>query len=299
MGDVLSFGVSKSVSRSEQEAQANLTQTYQGSCDITCDNIISGAHIAVINSDIGGNISLTQSCSVNGQCLFTDTMDATADVSFAATNSTNAKNAAPPLSVGSANVDTAESDSRQDINENITQAVTQNCNMTSSNDMNDITILAVNSTIGGGIELGQTNKTTANCVLDATLSAATMASATAENAAQSGKDKKGGSIGSILVIVGVVVLLVVLGFAAKYMGKKKEEKAADERYHEAKERGCKEPGSWKFWVTEKCPPHGKHVLKGSKSAKNCKLKTQAQCGAEGCKWHSNDKQCVEKSCAIM
>jgi hypothetical protein len=200
----MGIGYSSSTSSSEQSAQALLSQQFSGSCDITCTNIMDNVNIDIINSVVGGNISLTQSCSVDASCMISGSSDATSDVLFKAANSSNAKNASVPLNI---NVDISSASSRQDIKQTILQNTTQTCKMASLNQMNDITILAANSVIGGNIAIGQTGSVAGQCQLSNNLSAAATATALASNTAQSGKDKKGSKKGGSAVLIGIFVVI--------------------------------------------------------------------------------------------
>lgn len=201
------MGSSVSTSSSEQSAQAFIAQQFSGSCNITCTNIAQGINIDLINTVVGGSLELTQSCSVDANCMISGASDATSDVMFKATNSTNAKNAGNIFSGDLFNFDYASSASRQDIKQRIVQSTTQTCKMASLNQLDNLSILAVNSQIGGNIAIGQTGSTSGQCQLQNNLSAAASATAMASNTATSGKDKKGSKKGGSAVLIGVFAVL--------------------------------------------------------------------------------------------
>ena len=216
-------GASSSTSASEQSAEAFLAQQFYGSCNITCNNIASGISIDLIDTILGGNINLTQQCSVDANCLISGSSDATSDILFKANNSTNAKNAGNLFSGSLFNFDQASSTSRQDIKQKIIQNTTQTCKLASLNQMNDISILAANSVIGGSINIGQTGSTQGTCQLSNNLSAAATATAMASNTAQSGKDKKGQFGGTIMIVLLFLAIVVVVYIIAKlYTGNRDE-----------------------------------------------------------------------------
>jgi hypothetical protein len=222
-------GISVSSSSSEQSAQAFLSQQFSGSCNITCTNTMNNINIDIINSVVGGNVSLTQSCSVDASCMISGSSDASSDVMFKAANSTNAKNASAPFSF---DADFASSSSRQDIKQSILQNTTQTCKMASLNQMSDITILAANSVIGGNIAIGQTGSVAGQCQLKNNLSAAATATALASNTATSGKDKKGSKKGGSAVLIGIFIVLGIC--IAVYIGAKmytgSRDSAAEQSY---------------------------------------------------------------------
>lgn len=212
------MGYSHSKAKSTQTAEVDIAQIYKGTCDVKCDNSISGVTVDIINSVLGGGIVFSQSCSTNGNCIFGNTMDASTDVMFKATNSSNAKNAWSGWALNPGNIDISESSSRQDIREAITESVTQRCDLSSYNQMNDISIFTANSQIGGGIEFKQKGQTQGKCILDNSMSASAFASGMAQNTAQSGKDKKASKFGDkseifriiVYVAIGMVVLIVTI-----------------------------------------------------------------------------------------
>ena len=239
------MGGSQSTSTSEQSAQAYLSQQFYGSCNISCTNIQSGINIDIINSVIGGDINLTQKCSVDANCMVSNVADATTDVLFKAANSSNAKNAANLFSGDILNFDSATSASRQDIKQTILQSTTETCKMASLNQMTNVNILAANSRIGGSINLSQDGSTQGTCQLGNNFTAAAAATAMANNSAASGKDKKGQKKGAstglitILVIVGVGVVIYIIARMYNGNATKNEETSLLKQVAQARaEAGC-------------------------------------------------------------
>lgn len=218
------MGISQSSSASEQYAQQLITQQYSGTCNMSCTNQMSDIDITVVNSDSEA-ITVGQYCTVDGNCMFNNTSDATADALFTATNSTNAGKA------GLFQYESSSATSLQDFQQNINQSTTQTCDMSTVNDMNDVSITIINSNTGD-IEVGQSGGTGGSCTLDSTLSAATYASGTADNSSCSGKKKlsckmasKGkGSFMDILlyIIVGIVVIVGVVLIVKMFNSGKKD-----------------------------------------------------------------------------
>lgn len=190
------MGHSHSKSVSEQSAEVLLTQQFSGSCDVTCRNVINNVTIDIINSTIGGSVVLKQACATNASCMIGSSSDAVADVMFKAKNSSNAKNAWSAWGLDPFNTDSATSKSRQNIFESINQSTNETCKISSYNQMDNITIFAADSTIGGNIELSQNASTQGQCKLNNTMNAAAYATGIAQNTASSGKDKKGEKLGT-------------------------------------------------------------------------------------------------------
>lgn len=206
--------VNSSNSTSSQTAAANISQQYAGTCDIICDNSISNVNMDFIDSIVTGGVNLTQSCTVNAPCLFNVMQNASADVIFKATNTAgSASGILPQISWNNSNTS-----SYQNISENISQGISQQCNLSSVNSLNGVNVYAQNSTIGGGINITQTGDTAGSCTLNAGMSAAEIASGTSDNCSTSGKKAKkecggkggGGSTASMVVGVIIVVVLVMV-----------------------------------------------------------------------------------------
>ena len=217
------MGASSSTAKSEQQAEATIAQQFSGSCNVTCTNIQSNTSIDLINSIIGGDINLTQSCSVDANCSISSSSDAVTDIMFKADNSTNAKDAGPFSS------DTADSESRQNMKQKVLQKTTETCEMSSLNEMRDVSILAVNSQIAGSININQSGSTKGSCQLQNNMSAAATATAMASNTAKSGKDKKKSDKKSTMAqIFGFIAVMVVVYFISKmYTGSRDTGKMTD------------------------------------------------------------------------
>jgi len=166
-----------------------------------------------INSNVNG-VSLKQTCASNVNCIIGSSQNATADVLFKAANSANAASASKWFSL---NFDKTKINSVQDIRENISQSTNQQCNVSSINEMNDVSILAVNSNIGGdGIALDQQGSASGNCQLTNNTTAAAIASGDINNEGKSGKgankDKTGKmkTITNIAIIAGIVFIIYII-----------------------------------------------------------------------------------------
>lgn len=229
------MGASSSKSTSSQEADLYISQQFSGSCNVSCDNSINNLSIDIINSTVGGDVSVTQSCSTNAQCLIGSSSDATTDVLFAAANSSNAMNAGSFLDPF--NYDKSVSKTRQTIKSSISQSTSEQCNVSTANQMSNVSIFAANSTIGGSISVSQQGTTQGNCQLTNSMSAAAYASGQSENQSRSGKDKKGQKFGNksgkltifTYLIIGMVVIVIVSIIAKIISGKSaKSEMTAQE-----------------------------------------------------------------------
>lgn len=207
---------SSAVSSSTQVANTNITQQYSGTCKISCNNTMNNVDATAVNSNVDG-IYVTQSCAVNGQCMMNSTANALADVVLKAQNAASQALSWLPSSTTTL--------SYQEINENIQQYVNQTCKITSSNEMNNVNVYAVNSNIANGIHIGQTGTVKGSCALSNLMSATAKATEMADNCAASGKSAKkkacsgkGGGIGSLILygIIGIVLFTAVM-MVIKYM----------------------------------------------------------------------------------
>lgn len=269
------MGLSLSTSESIQNAQSYITQQSQQSCDVTCQNVMKDVNIDIINSRVSGGVKITQSCSTNANCMFGNAMDAVGDVQLKAANSTNASNAWSGWSLNPFSVDVSESMSQQNIKNSITQTSSQECNISSFNQMNDVTILAVNSNITGGIEISQDASTQGSCTLNNTMNAAAYSMGMATNKADSGKFAKGKS--SIVYIVMIIAVIIGLGIIAKVISGQSKTTATKKQLQQiasARARQCVSEGG-KLQVYTSGPRKGKPVI-GTDGKPMCALPTKAQ-----------------------
>lgn len=244
------MGGSTSKVNSVQNASLTTTQQFSGMCNITCQNVDKDIAVTLINTDLRGGINITQTCSTDASCTIASANDATSDVLFKAANSTNAKSAASVSWVDPGMFDSSSIGSRQSIRMSTNQATTQNCNIGSYNEMDDISIFAANSTIGGSINIAQTGSTAGQCALSSSLQAASAASAaTTDNAASGGKGK--GHI--LLMIVLAVVIIALAGIMGKVLSGSSESSAQKKAEKEALQAeglvGC--PGGMKPVIDRK------------------------------------------------
>lgn len=216
------MGASNSKNQSIQRGKVNITQDFSGTCDVTCQNSMKDINVTVVNSTVGGSIDIDQTCSTNANCLINNNMDATSDVIFKATNTSNASGAWSAFSLDPFDFETAENLSRQVLKDKINQRAVETCKISSYNQMDNVSIFAENSTIGGNISVTQDASTLGNCYLDSTMTASAYASGQTTNVATSGKQKKSSKFGnkSKLAKIGIyiaiaVVVVIVLVITAK------------------------------------------------------------------------------------
>ncbi|AHA46082.1 hypothetical protein ISTM_184 [Insectomime virus] len=204
-------GFSLAQNTSEQLASSSVAQNFTGTCDIECKNIASGTTIDIQDSTIRGGINFTQTCSANGDCLFSTTQNATVDSMFFAKNSAQAKNAGSWMD-GFFNEDVATNTSYQDIRQSINQNIEDHCKIDSLNEIDRFTLLATNSDISGGIDISQKNNAQGRCAMQANFVGSAQATGSIEQSAQSGKKlgKKSGK-GMIILIVLAVIALIIIG----------------------------------------------------------------------------------------
>lgn len=198
-----------STSSSTQQASANITQQYAGTCNVQCNNTISNVNFDFIDSVISGGINLSQQCTVNANCLYQTTQNSLADVLFKAQNSASAAGGVLP------GISVSETSTYQDINENILNSISQSCSLGSYNDINKVDIFAQSSVIGGGINFSQTGATQGACTFNTLMSATDMATGTSDNCSASGKSAKkscggkGSGIGTVLLYAGIGLIAFV------------------------------------------------------------------------------------------
>lgn len=228
----MGVGFSSTKVNATEEASSFITQQFSGTCDVVCQNNIDNVSVTLIGSNVGGSVQLAQTCSSNPTCVIGSSFGATSDTLLKAVNSANAKNAS---SWFGANMDKTKLNNLLSIRQNISQSSNQTCNIGSYNQMDDISILAVNSNIGGNIGLYQSGSANGSCQLTNSITAATAATGMSNNTATSGKDKLGQKKGSksgklsiisyIILAIVVVVVIVIVGRMISGGSKSKESAA--------------------------------------------------------------------------
>lgn len=198
-------------SSSIQVGNQNVTEQSVGTCNISCDNTMNNVGTNLINSNVAGDVGIFQNCSVNGQCVFNNSMTSITDLLFKAANAASSD---PLSSIGG-----SSTMSYQEINQNIQEYSSQKCSVSSSNDMNNVFIYSVGSQIGGNLEIGQNGQATGNCTLNNIMKANADATGIADNCAASGKSAKkksckgkGGGIGTYILyfVVGIIAFTVIM-----------------------------------------------------------------------------------------
>ena len=202
-----------------QIANAEVMQQFRGTCNINCSQSIKNSSIVIKNSSIGGNVGITQLCTVDGNCIIGSAMAATTSILLKSSNMAKAT-AASLFSGGIFNNSNSSINNFTKSNQFINQSNNQNCDQFTMQNMENVNIYASGSNIGGNVSLEQTGNVKANCVLKNTMSASLTAMQLATNSATSGKDKfsaklkskqtwaKVAIVGSI--VGGVVAIVAIL-----------------------------------------------------------------------------------------
>jgi hypothetical protein len=239
---MFNFGnFSRSKTSSEQSASVYLTQQFSGTCNDVCQNTMNNVSIDLINTTVGGDVSITQTCSTNGACMIGSSMDSTMDVFFKAANSSSAQNAASGV-VSGGNVEWSTTKSRQDMRLSSYQNTNESCNIGTYNEMNNVSIYAANSNIGGSVSISQEGETGGNCVLDNTMSSAASVTGLTDNVSTSGKQKGGILHFIIIVTVLLIALLIAKSIAGNSQANEQKQQDLQLAYARA-QAGC--PGGQK------------------------------------------------------
>lgn len=222
------MGLSQSNVLSVQEAEQQLQQSYNGSCNISCTNVNNNTTIDINNTTINGGITVEQVCSVDANCAISSTMDISASIFFSAKNSAGASSATGLLLGYAPNADISNIGSYQEMRQLLSQSVMEECNVSTTNEMNNLTIFANNSVINGGIMVDQTGNITGGCALSNSMQMAATATGQVTNSAQSGKKAKPSLTWIIYAVVGIGVAIAVFTVVGMFSGKptgKKDDKS--------------------------------------------------------------------------
>lgn len=211
------MGSSNSTAASVQQSEQLLTQQFSGSCGISCQNYISDVDITLVDSVFNGDINFTQKCATNGTCIVNSNMDAVADTLFKTANS------ATTNYPGILGFESSSTTSSQNIKQISTQQTNEQCNISSYNEMNDVSILAVNSQINGNINFtqeGQTGSSSspADCSISNSMKLASIATGMSQNTSFAGKKAKGSILKFLIMgIVFAVIAYIIASSVIKIM----------------------------------------------------------------------------------
>jgi hypothetical protein len=210
-------------SLSSQYGNVQIAQQYAGTCNINCNNSLNDVSIILLHDEIGGNVDINQQCSANSQCIFSNNIDSQADTYFSALNSSNAASAP-------GEIEHTYSSSLQDIQESILDSISQQCNISSTNQVNNVTFFAQDSTIGGNFIVNQDSSVSGTCELNSSMSASALATGASSNCSASGKKSKlsckgmGGGLPFVLVAIGLIIVIIIAIFVYRHFYNKNNTK---------------------------------------------------------------------------
>ncbi len=180
----------------------NIAQTFSSDCNFSCRKVIDGEQIKVKGEK---EFQIAKQCTVNGTCLMDATIGALANLEFAASRSSNAKDASKG-GIGFPGEDNpAISRSRQELNTTIGQTAVDMCNTDTTDNISKVEFLTTRRIFDGPMILVQDRTTKPSCVLSKALNSSALATITANNAATNGKDKKGSKSTTLLIAVVAIV----------------------------------------------------------------------------------------------
>lgn len=194
-----------------QTTSQTINQQYSGVCNLSCQNVMNNDDISIINSNVG-DITISQTCSVSAPCMINGLLQASSD---AVQSSTNSASALPDTFPWQAASEHSTALSVQTINQQMNQSISEKCNISSVNQMSNVSLVVVGSSTGN-IDIAQQGSVAGQCQLAYSMGAAAMATQTAQNTATSGKDKKGEKLQSKTETMEIITY-IILGVVAVTM----------------------------------------------------------------------------------
>ena len=214
---LLGAGGSVTTNTSIMRGQSDLMQRYKSTCPATCVNIQEGTTVVIKDSIVRGGIKFTQSCTADAKCLMDAHLNGVSKLIFKDTTTQNAKNASGVLDM---NFDMASNYSEQDIRQSVRQSIEQTCKADTNNIQRNLTILATNSNLEGGISFEQTGNADAACVMKALSEAQLIGEGTIKT-----DQTTGGMDWLSMLILGGIFLAALGIIVAAFHKKKKPENA--------------------------------------------------------------------------
>lgn len=188
--------------RALSKQKSNIAQTFSANCNISCHKVIDGKTIKFKD---GKKFRIDKQCTVKGACLMDATIGALSNLEFAASHSSNTKDARKGK-IGLPGEDNpAIARSRQELNTTITQTAVDRCNTDAADKISDVVFLTTRRTFAGPMALVQAETTKPSCVLSRALDASALATITSNNASTRGKDQKRSMNTALWIAVAAVV----------------------------------------------------------------------------------------------
>lgn len=214
----LSVGVSEA--SSTQVTDIDIAQTYGGQCNFGCVQNVAGSEFVLEGVTVSGNtIANKMACVVDANCMMNNTIASTVDLlnkasNFAASDKGGSRGVLADIT--GAEINYSNTNSYQHNMVRLRNAITQKCDMTSSQMVNDTIFGAKNSTFLGDLTLNDmAGSVEGSCALQSSMSGAAAVTNLAENRSTSGQ---AGTIPLwmiIAAIIGICVLVGVLGYSRK------------------------------------------------------------------------------------
>lgn len=206
-------GATSSEARSEQSIESVVDTNIKSGCNYVCNNNMRKVRISAENS-IGADIQLEQKCVANANCQINTTADVITDIMMKTKNTADAeeKQALSLLNLSKSKVDSVQNTKQATLTE-----ITNNCDVSAINNMEDI-VINIAGSIGDRVKIEQSALATGNCGMKT-------ASKVVSNLTEDSNNKSvaGGKSGKMDMIMWIVIAIVVLSFAgifAKLLGNK-------------------------------------------------------------------------------
>ena len=188
--------------RALSKQKNNMARTFSSDCNISCHKVIDGE---TIKTKDGKHFRIDKQCPVKGACLMDATLGSLSNLEFAASHSSNAKNARKGRLGLPGEDDPAIVRSRQELNTTITQTAVDRCNTDNADKISDVVFLTTRRTFAGPVALVQAETTKPSCVLSRALDASALATITSNHASVRGKDQKRSLSTALWVAIAAVV----------------------------------------------------------------------------------------------
>lgn len=198
-----------------QDIQNSVYQNFSTSCEAKCDNFAEGTYVIIIDSKVSGGVRFDQKCTVTANCAAENTAEAVVQNVLDATAEQSAFIQNSFITLGGAtlknnlNID-------QKLRNQLTQVLSSSCSATARSIARN-TVLYVKNSETKEVAFTQSGEVTANCTLNNTGKISLFNDVVAE-AKQTATVLS--FVGGIALIIGVVVIVAVLGFAASTIFKK-------------------------------------------------------------------------------
>ena len=192
----------------------NLYQNSSAVCIGSCNAIAANQTITLNNTNLRGNIDITNTCQASASCVMQSQLDSQVEnIMGSISKQQNITTQLLPIAFDFNNKNSS-SVIKQNITNNITQTLQSVCQATDNTITTNLTIVGSNSTIGGNISIVNGGDANANCTIN-NLARMTLYNQSVSSDSSTVKQANVFAVMMIAVVIimviGVIIMVIIIG----------------------------------------------------------------------------------------